>query len=74
VLAEATDALVANGAPERGVRAAQNRVTVSRWRAQLRLAHDGRWWGFRKLHNRWELATPGFDDVDDAAEALAAVV
>ena len=27
-----------------------------------------------KQGNRWELATGGFDDVDDAAEALMAVV
>lgn len=74
LLVSAREALVAVGAPARSVRASRNRVTVASWRGQLRLARDGRWWGLTKEGNRWELATAGFDDVDDAAEALLMAV
>jgi hypothetical protein len=74
LVVSAHEALAAVGAPARSVRASRNRVTVASWRAQLRLTRDGRWWGLTKQGNRWELATEGFDDVDDAAEALRLVV
>ncbi|MCC5953392.1 MAG: SWIM zinc finger family protein [Acidimicrobiia bacterium] len=73
-MAEARTALEASGLPARSLRVSQNRVTVARWRAQLRVDRDGRWWGFAKQGNRWQLATPGHLDIDDAIDALASAV
>ena len=63
-------AMIEAGIPAADITARTNRVTAAAAGAQLRVAHDGRWWPFTKQRGRWELAGPPAETPDDALDSL----
>ncbi|MER7202188.1 SWF or SNF family helicase, partial [Streptomyces sp. NPDC000188] len=51
--------------------ATRNRWTATGTGAQARLGRDGRWWPYRKNHDRWLPAGPAAHDPAAALSAAA---
>jgi hypothetical protein len=66
VMAEARNRLVQLGVPPGRIKIDRNALVTGPF--QFRLGHDGRWWPFTKLANRWELTGPSAEDIEELWE------
>jgi hypothetical protein len=65
-MAEARNRLVQLGVPPGRIKIDRNALVTGPF--QFRLGHDGRWWPFTKLANRWELTGPSAEDIEELWE------
>ncbi len=63
LMAEARDRLAQLGVAVSRIRTDRNALTIGP--RHFRLGHDGRWWPYQRRSNRWELAGPPADDIDE---------
>jgi hypothetical protein len=65
-MAEARNRLVQLGVPPGRIKIDRNALVPGPF--QFRLGHDGRWWPFTMLANRWELTGPAAEDIEVLGE------